>query len=220
MSEQMVDILDQALKYSLWAFLAAFIVFLSFIAKRLRDRRRGLSEYMEEEFNKRFEQEILGDEATGPDSKEILLSDRIRMVFHAMVLSILVAVVAFLVTGFTPISLFENFATVKSWQTAPLRVTSLSYERTYQGFSLKGEVWNQSEEPTSGLKAVVQVWKSDRELLEEKFVPVRPARLAPDSGGTFSLEYTGDSPLLYGYRVLFQDDSGAEVAHVKGFDVH
>lgn len=220
MSEQILQILDQSLTYSLWAFLLIFIIILFFIALRLKARKRGLADYFREEFEKRFEREIVGEDLAKPLERYVPLSNRLRMAVHALFISAVLALGCFLVAGFTPISFFDNFATEKRWQTTPLRLTRLNYERFYEGFSLQGEVWNQSEESIRGLRAIIHIWKFDHELLDQVLAPVQPDPFPSRSAGTFSVRYTENSPFLYGYQVSFETADGLEVPHVKGFDVH
>ena len=101
----------------------------------------------------------------------------------------------------------------------PLRLTTLSYERFHEGFSLRGEVWNQTQDSLQGVTARVQVLGSENELLENVPVPVEPDPLPGRSPGTFQLNYTKNSPFLHGYRVTFESVLGAPIPHIKGFDV-
>ncbi|MDA2929269.1 hypothetical protein MYX84_04860, partial [Acidobacteria bacterium AH-259-O06] len=217
MSEQILQILDQSLTYSLWAFLLIFIIILFFIALRLKARKRGLADYFREEFEKRFEREIVGEDLAKPLERYVPLSNRLRMAVHALFISAVLALGCFLVAGFTPISFFDNFATEKRWQTTPLRLTRLNYERFYEGFSLQGQVWNQSEQSIRGLRAIIHIWKFDHELLDQVLAPVQPDPFPSRSAGTFSVRYTENSPFLYGYQVSFERADGLEVPHVKGF---
>lgn len=220
MGEQTLYILDQSLFYALWAFMLVFLISLFFIRHQLKTRKQGLADYFQEEFEQHLEDNLKGKFLSSETASFVLLSDRIRMATRALILSILLAVVCFVVVGFTPLSFFDNFANRKVWTTAPLRLTLLNYERFYEGFSVDGEVWNQGEEPLTGLSASIQIWGSERDLLEEISVPVQPDPFLPRSPGTFSLRYTTNSPFLYGYRVLFVNDEGQHMSYVKGFDVY
>ncbi len=71
----------------------------------------------------------------------------------------------------------------------------------------------------TGLKALVSVWKSKHELLDEVSVQVEPNPLPALTAGTFSLRYTEHSPFLYGYQVHFKNAQDGKVPHVEGFDV-
>ena len=50
MNERTIEILDQSLEYSLWAFLFVFLASLCFIALRLKARKQGLADYLRYEF--------------------------------------------------------------------------------------------------------------------------------------------------------------------------
>ncbi len=130
-----------------------------------------------------------------------------------------VALLVFILASFLPIAGLDNFASSTSSKSTPLRVASLHYDRFHEGFSLLGEVWNQSQEPISGLRAVISIWQSDQELLDTVSVPIMPDPVAGGSAGTFSLRYEKRSPLLYGYRLAFEDLEGETISHLEGFDV-
>ena len=219
MNERVLDILDQSLRYSLWAFLLTFLASLCFIALQLKARKQGFAEYLREEFEKRYEKKVLGENPEKVLDRTVPLANRLRMVVQALVISAFLAFGCFLVVGFTPLSLFGNFATENPSQAAPLRLTLLAYERFNDGFSLNGEVWNQSQESMRGLRALVSIWKSDRELLDEITVQVEPDPLPAGSAGVFSLRYTESSPFLYGYQVTFGSDQDMKIPHVQGFEV-
>ncbi len=219
MNERTLQILDRSLEHSLWVFLFIFLASLCFIALRLKARKQGLADYLREEFESRHEQEIMGEDLGEVLDGAVPLSNRVRMATKALILSAALAFVCFLVVGFTPLSFFGNFATEPTRETGPLRLTLLTYERFYEGFSLEGEVWNQTERPMTGLKALVSVWKSEQELLDEVSVQVEPDPLPALSAGTFSLRYTENSPFLYGYQVTFENEQDLKVPHVEGFDV-
>ena len=142
-----------------------------------------------------------------------------RSATHALFLSAVMAILFFLFIAFTPLPLVENFATVPR-EVAPLRLTALIYERFYEGFSLEGEVWNQTSEPIDNLTAVIKIWGADQETLEEVPLAVEPRPLPGGSAGVFHLRYTKNSPFLYGYEVSFATREGEVIPHIKGFDVH
>ena len=219
MNERVLEILDQSLKYSLWAFLLTFLASLCFIALQLKARKQGFSDYIREEFEKRYEEEIIGEDPGKVLDRTVPLANRLPMVVQALVVSAVLSFGCFLVVGFTPLSLFGNFATENPSQAVPLRLTLLAYERFYDGFSLNGEVWNQSQESMGGLRALISIWKSDSELLDEITVQVEPDPLSPGSAGVFSLRYTENSPFLYGYQVTFGSDQDLNIPHVQGFEV-
>jgi len=219
MNEQTFQILDQSLVLSLWAFLVIFIACLTFIALRLRARREELGDYFSREFDEKYQQEIRGNEPQNPLHPSLHLSNRLPMAVKALALSLLLSLIGFLVIGFTPFSPLNNFANTNLQGNTPLRLTFLSYERFHDGFSLQGEVWNQGREPIEGIRALVQIWRSQREILDQVPVVVEPASLSAESAGTFSMRYTEKSPLLYGYLVTFQSEEGVRIPHIEGVDV-
>ena len=219
MNEQTLQILDQSLRVSLWAFLVIFIACLTFIALRLRARREELGDYFSREFDERYQQEISGTEPQSPLRPSLYLSNRLPMAGQALALSLLLSLICFLVIGFTPFSPWSNFANTNIQGNTPLRLTFLSYERFHDGFSLQGEVWNQSQESIEGLRALVQIWRAEGEPLDQVPVVVKPDPLSAESAGTFSMRYTKKSPLLYGYQVTFQSEVGLRIPHIEGFDV-
>ncbi|MBI4446278.1 MAG: hypothetical protein HY645_10260 [Acidobacteria bacterium] len=147
-------------------------------------------------------------------------SSLFRSLARASLLSLVPAVLFFVFIGFVPLGDFENFAWNGSAPTAPLRLTALVHERSYEGFNLTGEVWNQTDQDIPSLTAVVQIWRSERELLDEVNAPVIPQPFPSGNAGSFSIVYTKNSPFLYGYSVFFADGSGRKIPHIKGFDVH
>ena len=219
MNEQTLQILDQSLRISLWAFLVIFLVCLTFIALRLKARQEKLADYFSREFDERYQQEFTDTEPESPLRASFQLSNRLPMVVQALVLSFLLSLVCFLLIGFTPFSPLSNFANSDLQGSTPLRLTFLSYERFHDGFSLQGEVWNQSQEPIEGLRALVQIFRSEREILDQVPVAVEPDPLSAESAGFFSIQYTEKSPFLYGYQVTFQSSEGVRIPHVKGFEV-
>ena len=139
--------------------------------------------------------------------------------FRAAILSLIVAAAAFCVLAFTPLSPIVNFASVHDLDETPLRLTALTYERTYEGFSLQGEVWNQSPAALANIQAEIQVWGQEGKQLDRITVFVEPRELAPRQSGAFTVEYSKNSPFLYGYDVSFVSQDGKVIPHVKGFDV-
>jgi hypothetical protein len=220
MNEQVLSILDRALQYSLWAFVAAFVLSLVFIVLRLRSRRKRLIDVYREEYEKKH--------GIAPDEQQTLQewpryvpsTNRLQMVFHGLILSVLVGLAAFVVLSLTPLTIFDNFVTGSGWKTEPLRLTALVYERSHDGFSLQGEVWNQTQEEISGLQTVVTVLGREQDVLEEVSLPLEPTTLPPGTPGKFSLNYAKHSPFLYGYQVNFVLEDGTAVPFAKGFDVH
>lgn len=142
-----------------------------------------------------------------------------RSAFRAAIVALVAAGAMFLVVAFTPLSPIVNFASVQSLDSSPLRLTALIYERTYDGFSLQGEVWNQSPATLSNLQAQVNIWGQDGKQLDRVTVSVEPRDLAPSQSGAFTLQYSKNSPFLYGYDVSFISPDGKVIPHIKGFDV-
>ena len=133
--------------------------------------------------------------------------------------SLLLGLLFFLVFMFTPLPIFKNFAAGDTWKITPLRVTAVTYDRFYEGFSMEGEVWNQTEGPLLQLQTVISIWGTDDKLLDEVKVPVEPTILPGGKAGTFRLLYEENSPFIKGYQVSFLDQEGRVVPHVTGFDV-
>jgi hypothetical protein len=143
-----------------------------------------------------------------------------KAALHALVFSALSAAVFFLVVSFTPLSFFENFTSVHSLDQVPLRLTALIYERSYEGFSLQGEVWNQTGAPLENVQAEVRVWGRENDVLDRLLIPVEPPVFPPGQAATFNLTYEKNSPFLYGYDVAFLASDGTTmIPHIKGFDV-
>lgn len=138
----------------------------------------------------------------------------------AVFFSTALGAIFFVFVSFTPLPFLENFATARSLEVVPLRLTALIYERFYEGFSLDGEVWNQSKEPMDGLLAVIRIRGAEQDILEEVAVPVTPQPLKAGTPGTFQLRYEKNSPFLYGYQVSFVTPWGVVIPHLTGFDVH
>jgi len=152
-------------------------------------------------------------------------TSRLKTAFHAVLLSALLAGLFFLGMSFLPLPFLDNFASVRDLQEWPFRLTALVYQRTYEGFALQGEVWNQTRAPIENAQAVVRVWGNDRSLLDTVIVPLEPNSLPPSQPGnpsqpgSFNLTYNKNSPFIYGYEVTFQGADGKVIPHVKGFDV-
>ena len=211
-------ILDWALRTALFFFLAVFAFCLVFASLRWRRKKRSLARYFEEELARRFA-DGEDDSNQSPQPGYTPSTNRWRTVFHSLALSGGLSAVFFLLLSFAPLPFLHNFATERSWRTDPLRLTALTFERYYEGFSLEGEVWNQSEEPVEGLRAIITIWDRNRDTLEKLVEEVRPQPLEPGKAGRFSLRYDENSPFLYGYQVEFVDAEGSLLPHVEGFDV-
>jgi len=142
-----------------------------------------------------------------------------RLVTAAVVLSPCVGLICAAIYGFVPVPYLENVVTETAWQKVPLRLTALQFERTYDGFTLEGEVWNQTGEPLAGLRARVEVVATDDKPLAELLAEIVPNPLDGGRPGVFQTEYHENSPFIKGYRVSFVDAQGAAVLHLTGFDV-
>lgn len=187
MSNKTLEILDNALRYSLWAFLVLFLLGAAYLL-------------------------LFGRKVPG--------SYLLRSFFRTALLAGLVTAIFFLVLAFTPFSFFDNFTSATSFEDpAPLRLTAVVYERFYEGFSLNGEVWNQTGQALEGLQARITVWGKDRKVLDQLMLPVEPSSLPPGTPGTFSARYEKNSPFLEGYQIQFVSATGEPVPHVKGFDI-
>jgi hypothetical protein len=136
-----------------------------------------------------------------------------------MMVSLFLALAFFVVFVFTPLPIFQNFAASDAWRITPLRVTAVTYDRTYEGFSMEGEVWNQMDEPLLRISAVVSIWGTDEKLLDEVTVPVEPTVLAGGTAGTFQLTYRENSPFIKGYQLSFVDQESRNIPHLAGFDI-
>ena len=209
MNERTLDILDQSLTFSLWIFLAFFTVFLLFVNQSLRTRKRNSLDHQLEKQHKTARQ----------NNTFQFLPNETRIIFQTLLLSLGIASLAFILSSFLPITGLENFANLTSRKSVSLRVTSLHHNRSHEGFSLQGEVWNQTQEPMSNLKVIISIWQSDQDLLDTISVPVIPNPVSGGSSGIFKLQYEKYSPLLYGYRLAFENLEGKLISHLEGLDV-
>ena len=98
-------------------------------------------------------------------------------------------------------------------------MTSISYDRFYEGFALVGEVWNQTRDEALELTAVIKVIGTDDKPLGEIEVAIDPSPLNPGEAGTFEARYTEYSPFIRGYQVTFFTTDGTRISHLTGFDV-
>lgn len=216
MSSEALVILDQSLRWTLLSFLGAFLFFGCYSWSRLRRRRKGLEDLLEPIEPADGEAERDSGE---PPSADLRPANRLRPFFHSFLLSGAVSVLVFAVSAFAPLPFLHNFATEDSWRQTPLRVTAIDYDRFFEGFSLEGEIWNQSEETVQDITAAIEILDLERQPLDELSAPVRPERLLPATSGKFEFRYTENSPLIYGYRLRFRDADGNLIPHVEGFEV-
>ena len=138
---------------------------------------------------------------------------------RALLTAAVFALMTMLATTLAPIPGLDNFVTTNVWRETPLRVTEIKPDRTADGFSISGEVWNQTDEAVNGLVLVVRIWGNDDKLLEEVTTTPRPSDVPPNTPATFELSYDRNGPFITGYQLAFQDAEGSPVPHVNGFDV-
>jgi len=208
MNPETVAILDRAAVSSLWIFLASFVVMLLFARYRLRSRLKKVEDLFSHE-----------DEEKPARPFDKLPVDEWKLATRTLLISLFFGAAFFLLYIFTPLPVFDNFAAGDAWRITPLRVTAVTYDRFYEGFSMEAEVWNQTDAPLLQLRSVVKIWGTDDKLLDEVVVSVEPVVLPAGTAGTFSLLYEEDSPFIKGYQVSFVDQEGQTVPHVMGFDV-
>lgn len=206
MTEQAITILDTALRYSLWIFLGVFCLAVAISAFRSRQHKLKLRRLAEEA-------------GEGPQSAVLQASSQdLSAVFRSLIVAFAAALAAFLVLTLAPLPLMENFANSESWRLQPLRLTQLTQKRLSKGFELRGEVYNQTEEPIEQLAAVVQVYGIDERVLDEVQAYIDPLPLPPGEAGEFKVAYRKEPANLYGYDIVFVGSEGI-LPHMRGFDV-
>jgi len=199
MNPELLTILDSALRFSLWVFLGATLLFLVISRSRLlRHAVRTEGSSRVRKFNPAYDQS--------------------RVVFRASAGSLSLAVLVLIVYVFGPLPGLNNLVNNSSWQLTPLRVTAISWDRIYEGFNLEGEVWNQTRENLEGVNAVVSVVGSYDELLDSVVVAVAPDPLGAGESGIFKVSYRKNSPFIKGYRLGFTGMDGNPLEHTIGFD--
>lgn len=209
MNAEIVRILDNALYFSLWCFLLSLLVLLLFARSRLKARRKKI--------------EALYGLETDEDPKAF--SERSpwfnpwKTSLSSALLALAFGLVGFVTYLFLPLPYFENFSAGSEWKVTPLRVTSISYDRFYEGFSLNGEVWNQTREESLELKALIRIMGIDDKPLDEIEVGIDPSPLNPGESGTFEARYTENSPFIKGYQISFYSSDDIQIPHLTGFDV-
>lgn len=215
MNPELSKIFDQALTVALGGFLLSLTASLLFVYTRVRRVRKGLAHYyfekMEGSHQVEAAESVQSPLAHGPAFGS-------GPIIRTLVLSLAVSAVSFIVVLFTPVTYFPNLATGHSWKVIPLRLTSLNHDRSDRGFSLRGEVWNQTSQVIQDLGVVITVWSDEQSPSAEVVQPVKPRLLPPGTAGTFRIRYRQDSPLLHGYQVEFLTSEGISVRYVKGFD--
>jgi len=199
MNQEVLLILDSALKYSLWFFLGTLLLFLLISRARLvRHAIKTENSERVQKLNPAFSQSRVA-------SRAVITSLILSMLFLGIYL-------------FGPIPGLNNLVNNRVWQLTPLRVTAISWDRLYEGFTLEGEVWNQTEEGMEGLTAVISVVGSYDELLDSLEIKVKPKDLAAGESGTFEVSYKKNSPFIKGYRLGFYNREGKPLLHTAGFD--
>jgi len=199
MNQELLTIIDNGLTVSLWVFLGALVLFL--LVSRSRLVRHAIKEEDSpkvEKLNPAFNQPRIA----------------IRSVSASLALAILVLVIYL----FGPIPGINNLVNSRSWQLTPLRVTAISWDRVYEGFTMEGEVWNQTEEDMEGITAVISIVGSYEELLDSLEIPLKPGILKAGEPAAFEVSYMKNSPFIEGYRLGFIDKEGKPLRHTAGFD--
>ena len=207
MTSEIILILDRAFENSLWAFLGCFLILLVFSRFRLRARQKRVEDLFDRD-----------PEEPAPKFHRLPVNEW-RLAVRTLLVALLCGGAFFLVFVFTPLPFFQNFASGDSWRITPLRLTAVTYDRYYEGFTLDGEVWNQTETPFLQLQGIIRIWGTDDKLLDEVPVEIDPSVLPGGSAGTFNLRYEKNSPFIKGYQVTFVDQGGQPVPHVTGFNV-
>ncbi|HOM99684.1 MAG TPA: hypothetical protein PLM33_05445 [Acidobacteriota bacterium] len=210
MTERLLMIIDRGAQIGLWAFFVSYVILLLAARVRLRARRRHLEDVL-----------VGGKEADeGSNLRRRPLPPGVewKVVLRALLPALLVGLSVFGGYLLLPLPGIENLVTASVWQQLPLRLTRLQYDRFYEGFSLEGDVWNQTDEPMSDLRCVVEILDRNEQLLDVVTVEVTPKTIPPGTSGTFRLRYTKSSPFLGGYRVSFRDGQDRPIPHMTGFD--
>ena len=199
MNQELTGILDNALRFSLWTFLGALFIFL--LISRARLVRHAVK---------------TSDSSRAPKLNPAY--DQSRIAFRAAASALLLSLLVLAVYIFSPLPGLENLVNSRAWQLTPLRVTAISWDRIYEGFTLEGEVWNQTDEDMRDVNAVISVVGTYDELQDSLVIPVKPEILGAGEPGTFSVSYKKNSPFIKGYRLGFTDQTGEPVRHIAGFD--
>ena len=199
MNLELMRILDNALQFSLWVFLGTlFLLLLISRARLVRHAVKTRDSAQVEKLNPAYDQS--------------------RVAFRSASFSLVLCLLVLAVYLFSPFPGLKNLVNTRSWQLTPLRVTAISWDRIYEGFTLEGEVWNQTDEDMRDVNAVISVVGTYDELLDSLVIPVKPEILGAGEPGTFSVSYKKNSPFIKGYRLGFTDQTGEPVRHIAGFD--
>lgn len=208
MNPKIIELVDWALQTALWAFLAFLVLGLAFVFFQIR--RRGKKSLGPDRLREQEEKTGRAGIPTGVG---------LKAGFRASLFALASAVIIFLALLFFPLPGLDNFASGSSWQQTPLRVTALEEDRFYEGFSVEGEVWNQTPRPLEDVTLFVDILGTDEEVLDEVRVSLNPDPVPAGRPASFRFEYRDNSPFLTGYRLVFRDAEDNRVAHVTGFDV-
>ncbi|UCF37866.1 MAG: hypothetical protein JSU96_03080 [Acidobacteriota bacterium] len=208
MNPEVLKILDRALEYSLWVFLVSFVLILTYGSIRLRTRKRRIGDLYEES---------IPDERSGSLTAGKVKINQWPVVFKSLLLSLTCSLAFFLIFIFTPLPIFQNFAASDAWQVTPLRVSSVDFERFFEGFSLNAEVWNQTTVPQQ-VRVRVTVIGADDKPLDDLDVEPSPNPIEPGTSSTFEVRYTENSPFIKGYKLTFFGPDDQRIPHVVGFD--
>lgn len=209
MSPHAIDILDRALVYAIWTFLVSYAIILLIARSRFRKRSRRVGDLYAA---------IPSPDPSSPSDSLRRLLNPWRTAGNALLLALFLGGLVFVVYSFVPLPHTANLVSSAAWQIRPLRVTLLQYERFHEGFSVEGEVWNQTEESVTGLRVAVEVVGTDGKPLDEVIAEVSPRPLPPGRPGYFQVRYAERSPFIEGYRLSFLDAEGERIPHLTGFD--
>jgi hypothetical protein len=209
MNPEATDILDRALVYSLWVFLVSYVVILLVSRSRFRRRKRRLGDL--------YAEIAASDQRSRSVSLPLQLNPW-RTAMNGLLLALFLASLFFIAYSFVPLPRTTNLVSSTAWQITPLRVTSLRFDRFHEGFSVEGEVWNQTADPVTGLRVAVEVVGTDGKPLDEVMAEVSPQPLPPGRPGIFQVRYAESSPFIRGYKLSFFDGEGENVPHLTGFD--
>ena len=198
LNPEVIPILDRAVRHTLITFLilvACFGLysFYTFNSRKLTDSR-GKGGF--------------------PSRWHIL-----RPLLYSIALSLVLGSLSFLFYAFVPAPFLDNFTTAETWKRTPLRITALDFDRFHEGFSLNGEIWNQSEETLDDIQIVVSVLDHNEEHLDELLVSPSPSHLEAGQTASFEVRYTENSTLIHGYLLSFRSSDGTPINHVAGFNV-
>ena len=198
LNPEVIQILDRAVRLTLITFLILVAClglygFYTFNSRKLTGSRG------EDRFSRRW---------------QIL-----RPLLYSIALSVVLGGLSFLFYAFVPAPFLDNFTTAEKWKRAPLRVTVLDLDRFHDGFSLNGEIWNQSGETLDDIQIVVSVLDHNEEQLDELLVSPAPAHLEAGQTASFEVRYAENSTLIHGYLLSFRGSDGTRINHVAGFNV-